>query len=285
MKTRNFAIAAHIALLAGLTATCFGAAAAGKDADDQTPVTKSQPNRSSPYSGGALMPPSPRDIARGGGIAGYGWGAGNDYGERQANGNITYAEVTHHSDGSRTVNNSTYDVHGNLRSAHQRSFDSEGNVTHIWHGDVVYPEDGGDPTMRTSWTNLKDGQVETLDRAHEPVGDPPLRDPDVDIAGTPVDDPYASGGGDGYCPPYLPGCQREGKPRQSPNRVNPGDPDQVDTPQAPRLVVESESLVTNPDPTGSPGSGFSPPAGWQEDIEGGGKTPGAMPPRDGRGAP
>lgn len=269
-----------------MTKSPFGNSAFGmpKPTDPDAP----RGNRSSPYAGGSLMPPSPRDVARGGGLASQdNNGQTREYVHHHPEGNTTYTESTPNADGGATNDSATYDKNGRLTSFHQTNVDADGNINHRFHAEVDYPENGADPVIRTDWS-FGDGPPQSKDRGHAPT-DPPLRQEDYGFAGMPTTDPYGPGSGGDYCPPYLAGCQWEAdaarRSQQSPNRVNPGTADNLARPQAPRLAVDTQGLVTNPDPTGGADGGFNPPAGWRTGENGtpGGHpgSPGGMPPRPG----
>lgn len=208
------------------------------------------------YTGGGLLPPGPRASA-GDGLVSQG---GGNVSRRVDHGNglVTYGKTVHGEDGSTTEYLVTYrEDDGSFVSAHTTTVDADGHVTRRTlerEGTVVDYADGStEVIVSETRTEGDDDQVTYRHPGRElgpEKGDPPPTDPNVT---RPSDDPYAPGRDDDYCPPEIYGCQRESEePRQSPNRVNPGDPELADdTDQAPRLMIDRDSLVTNPAPDGA----------------------------------
>lgn len=236
---------------------------------------------------GGVYAPSPRDAA--GGIASQqGGGGGNVTHRTDRHGNlVTYTKVTHHGDGTSTQQNSTYyQDTGEFHSAYDRNVDNQGNTTSSRSLEVVErrtDSETGDTTVvvREERTGSGGGSVHPGRELGGDKGDPPPRDPN-NIAGYQPADGAAA---DGPCDTSLYACQREielGRQfRNSPDRVNPGDPDNGSQPQGPRLAVDPETLVTNPDPNNPGRGGFVPSEEWaerqREKLEEG-AGPGARPP-------
>lgn len=235
---------------------------------------------------GGLYAPSPRDAA--GGIASQQGGRTTDSGSYQTPGTTVYYKERDNGDGTVTRTETDYDREtGEFLSHSEHTQDNEGNQvssrTLTRTGSTV--DGSGNRTVTVREERTEGGRTvytHPSRRLGPDKHDPAPSDPN-NIAGY---QPADGGGTSGPCDTSLYACQREielGRQfRKSPDHVNPGDPDNGSQPQGPRLAVDPETLVINPDPNNpARGGGFVPSEEWaarqREKLEEG-AGPGARPP-------